>query len=439
MPLDILFENAIAKLSTLKKLAPRTNRQMNYECKLGYMNIYSEFIFSINRLIESTPEMKIDHCIYNNNIQNQIINNNYCMNNANDESIFKYNDNQKFAAKYLDELTVPTKNYISKICNIILNDNYEITNETNTDLISLYYSLRILPIYFEVITNCYNLYDCSTRYRIANDINNYFNHKIEKNRNYKMVVDGRADYILIVWLIKEIVSEYITNKTEKPEVFNYILNAYNEFTMLQNINPKTPEKISEKVNNKCIQKNNNINVAKDELNVFFVDDTYNTKKPAYKKDDLMKKAVEKNIIGASRFTIPLLEESIINTIDGKTLKDKAQTLNIECTNKLNDRGLTTAICEMITNTLTNNTKTQDFPKAIKSMVWDKFIGKEKGIGLCYVCNNNIDSKHFELGHIQAKARGGETTIDNLRPVCSLCNKSIGTQNMDEFKKKYNLK
>lgn len=79
---------------------------------------------------------------------------------------------------------------------------------------------------------------------------------------------------------------------------------------------------------------------------------------------------------------------------------------------------------------------KQIPKTIKAMVWNECIGKENGIGQCYVCQTDIDSKHFEAGHIIAKANGGSNTTDNLRPVCSLCNKSIGKNNMDLFKEQY---
>ncbi len=86
----------------------------------------------------------------------------------------------------------------------------------------------------------------------------------------------------------------------------------------------------------------------------------------------------------------------------------------------------------------NKEKRKSLPKAIRVMVWDTHIGKEKGIGYCYVCNTEINAKHFECGHIQAKSQGGLNDVQNLRPICSLCNKSIGSKNMDEFKKEYNL-
>ena len=34
---------------------------------------------------------------------------------------------------------------------------------------------------------------------------------------------------------------------------------------------------------------------------------------------------------------------------------------------------------------------------LKNMIWDKYIGKEKGVGLCYCCSEEIDSKNFEAG------------------------------------------
>ena len=83
-----------------------------------------------------------------------------------------------------------------------------------------------------------------------------------------------------------------------------------------------------------------------------------------------------------------------------------------------------------------NGRKQHIPKKLKNMIWDKYVGKEKGIGFCYCCNEEIDSKNFEAGHIIPEARGGPTNAENLRPICSCCNKSMGTQNMDKFRAKY---
>lgn len=77
-------------------------------------------------------------------------------------------------------------------------------------------------------------------------------------------------------------------------------------------------------------------------------------------------------------------------------------------------------------------KKKTIPKPLRNSVWNKHIGKEKGIGNCFCCHSDIDSKHFECGHVISEATGGDTTVNNLRPVCSLCNKSMGTMDMNTF-------
>lgn len=76
------------------------------------------------------------------------------------------------------------------------------------------------------------------------------------------------------------------------------------------------------------------------------------------------------------------------------------------------------------------------PKTVKDNLWDQHFGKEAGIGKCYCCNAEINSKKFDCGHIISVADGGTNNIDNLKPICSTCNKSMGTQNMETFKKEY---
>lgn len=74
------------------------------------------------------------------------------------------------------------------------------------------------------------------------------------------------------------------------------------------------------------------------------------------------------------------------------------------------------------------------PKTLRNKVWDTYIGKEKGIGACFVCGRELDSKYFECGHVTSVKDGGDNTLQNLRPICSLCNKSMGTMDLYEFKK-----
>jgi phage/plasmid-associated DNA primase len=76
------------------------------------------------------------------------------------------------------------------------------------------------------------------------------------------------------------------------------------------------------------------------------------------------------------------------------------------------------------------------PKALRYKVWTVYIGEKEGYGKCYVCDGSITPFNYECGHIIAEKNGGPTNLSNLRPVCSGCNKSVGTKNMDEFKRMY---
>jgi len=73
------------------------------------------------------------------------------------------------------------------------------------------------------------------------------------------------------------------------------------------------------------------------------------------------------------------------------------------------------------------------PVAVRAAVWNNYVGSKKGETKCFVgCGRTISTFNFQCGHVQAEAKGGKVTIDNLRPICSTCNQSMGTTNMEEF-------
>ena len=39
---------------------------------------------------------------------------------------------------------------------------------------------------------------------------------------------------------------------------------------------------------------------------------------------------------------------------------------------------------------------------------------------------------YECGHVHAEKNGGSNTLNNLRPICSGCNRSMGIKNMELF-------
>src|SRR5205085_9140199 len=77
--------------------------------------------------------------------------------------------------------------------------------------------------------------------------------------------------------------------------------------------------------------------------------------------------------------------------------------------------------------------------ATRSTVWNTYNSITLGQAPCYCCAYETCSQaNFECGHVIAKSRGGDDTIQNLRPICSRCNKSMKTRNMREYAREYGL-
>lgn len=82
-------------------------------------------------------------------------------------------------------------------------------------------------------------------------------------------------------------------------------------------------------------------------------------------------------------------------------------------------------------------KKSAIPKSLKKLVWDTYIGPNIGISKCMCClHQDIRQIDFHCGHVISECSGGSKTIENLVPICSQCNLSMGRQNLNEFKLKY---
>ena len=68
------------------------------------------------------------------------------------------------------------------------------------------------------------------------------------------------------------------------------------------------------------------------------------------------------------------------------------------------------------------------PKAIREQVWLKFMGKTFE-HKCYIdwCSNTISVFDFQVGHDIPESKGGTLNLNNLKPICSRCNQSMGNQ------------
>jgi len=70
-------------------------------------------------------------------------------------------------------------------------------------------------------------------------------------------------------------------------------------------------------------------------------------------------------------------------------------------------------------------------------VWNRDIGNSKS-GKCYVCRRVVTDDNFECGHIISVSNNGSNHVNNLRAVCLPCNRAMGTQNLEDFKKDFDI-
>ena len=78
-------------------------------------------------------------------------------------------------------------------------------------------------------------------------------------------------------------------------------------------------------------------------------------------------------------------------------------------------------------------KNKKVAKSQKELVWNTHIGDDILKHKCLCCKHRyIQINKFEAGHVKSRANGGEDSIDNLRPICVECNRSMGSMHMEEF-------
>ena len=86
----------------------------------------------------------------------------------------------------------------------------------------------------------------------------------------------------------------------------------------------------------------------------------------------------------------------------------------------------------------NQYKRETLPKCVRNALFINYF-KDQRIGLCQCCKReNRTIGNFHAGHIQALINNGSTSLENLVPICMLCNTSMGRYNLNEFIQKYNL-
>ena len=82
-------------------------------------------------------------------------------------------------------------------------------------------------------------------------------------------------------------------------------------------------------------------------------------------------------------------------------------------------------------------KKQKIPSKVRTDIWATYIGAHIAEHKCICCKRvTIKQTDFEVGHVLSEAQGGTLEINNLRPICSVCNKSMGSKNMIDYVKQY---
>ena len=77
------------------------------------------------------------------------------------------------------------------------------------------------------------------------------------------------------------------------------------------------------------------------------------------------------------------------------------------------------------------------PSYIKTLVWNQYVGEDMPRTRCLCCKKTwITYQGFHCGHVIAEAKGGDTTVVNLRPICAGCNLAMKTENMHDFAKRF---
>ena len=122
-----------------------------------------------------------------------------------------------------------------------------------------------------------------------------------------------------------------------------------------------------------------------------------------------------------------INKNIINNNDDKqNSNSKTKKINKNIVNDNDDK-----------QNKTKKIKKKTIPPSLKIKVWNKHIGDEIGKSKCLCCNViDIYQASFSCGHIISEHCGGELKLNNLKPICSSCNSSMGTKNMDDYIKEF---
>ena len=126
-----------------------------------------------------------------------------------------------------------------------------------------------------------------------------------------------------------------------------------------------------------------------------------------------------------------VDDDNVNNVDDVDDDNVNNVDNVDDVDDVNNVEKTTAVKA----TSRKATSRKTIPKKIRIQLWEQYYGKQYS-ALCLICKDTLFFNNFEVGHIIASACGGSDKIDNLKPICSQCNKAMGIENMNTYIEKY---
>jgi 5-methylcytosine-specific restriction endonuclease McrA len=84
----------------------------------------------------------------------------------------------------------------------------------------------------------------------------------------------------------------------------------------------------------------------------------------------------------------------------------------------------------IIETVESNVFEAKISKKLKHEVWVHWF-KDAETSVCG-CGTAITEEENHCGHIVARAKGGRTAVENLRPICASCNLRMKTRNLNDY-------
>ena len=135
-----------------------------------------------------------------------------------------------------------------------------------------------------------------------------------------------------------------------------------------------------------------------------------------------------------------------NSFTGKSLVSKPNIdivfeikSKIYCLSSQLLREYTAARIIDIDNPSVNKPKRVKMPEQRTNNIWDKYYGKDAIRVKCYVCDTyeleRLKRSTWVMAHIIAFIDDGESTEDNMIPICVACNTDMRDENLYEFQKK----